>query len=310
MFIKEIQACFIKIFLKPIYILIVLNFILLVIAPNTVVGIDTSICKNEIRKTEEILNIPKNLLLSIALTESGKKINGNFVPWPWTINTKGKGEFFKNKKQVIAKVKKNLKNRKKNFDLGCMQINYYYHGSKFMNIEDMLDPSKNVFYSGKFIIHLKNKHKNWEEAISRYHSNTPWRKKKYFSKVMNNWAFLEKDMTNQEITLSKSNTKNKIKLTSNSQYLNEIENTKFSNRTKNKFVNNYSYDSNDSNFSIKGDDVEEIRLNNTQYKETLEELSSFLPKNVEKIMVINEFQYMDKETIIDNLKRIEDLKKR
>lgn len=307
MVIKKTQAFFIKIYLKSIYILIVFHFILLVITPNSVVGNDTMICKNEIRKTEEILNIPKNLLLSIALTESGKKINGNFIPWPWTINTKGKGEFFKTKKQVIAKVKNNLKNKKKNFDLGCMQINYYYHGNKFMNVEDMLDPSKNVFYSGKFIIHLKNKHKNWEEAISRYHSNTPWRKKKYFSKVMNNWAFLEKDMTNQEITLSKSNTKNKIKLTSNSQYLNEIENTKFSNKKKNKFVNNYSFD--ESNFSIKGDNVEEIRLNNTQYKETLEELSNFLPKNVEKIMVINEFQYMDKETIIDNLKRIEDLKK-
>ena len=306
MVMKENQAYFIKILLKSIHILILFNLSLLVLTPNSVVGNDTSICKNEIRKTEEILNIPKNLLLSIALTESGKKINGNFIPWPWTINTKGKGEFFKNKNQVIARVKDNLKNRKNNFDLGCMQINYYYHGSKFINIEEMLDPSKNVLYSGKFIIYLKKKHKNWKEAISRYHSNTPWRKKMYFSKVMNNWAFLEKNITNEQIALSRSNKKNKIKLTSNSQDYNKTENPK-SNQKKNRVINNYSFD---TSYSVKSDDVEELRLNNKQYKLTLEELSNFLPKNIEEIMVINEFKYMDKETVIDNLKRIEDLKKK
>ncbi|MAI02356.1 MAG: hypothetical protein CMP40_00815 [Rickettsiales bacterium] len=306
MVIKKTQAYFIKILLKSIYILIVLNFSLLVFTPNSVIGNDTLICKNEIRKTEERLNIPKNLLLSIALTESGKKINGNFIPWPWTINTKGKGQFFKNKNQVIAKVKNNLKNKKNNFDVGCMQINYYYHGSKFMNIEEMLDPSKNVLYSGKFIIQLKNKHKNWKEAISRYHSNTPWRKEMYFSKVMNNWAFLERDITNNEIMVSKLNKKKKIKLTTNSQDLNEIENSKFKNKKKNKIKNNYSFD---TNYSINRDNLKEIRLNNRQFKESVEELSNFLPKNVKRIMVINEFQYMDEETIIDNLKRIEDFKK-
>ena len=50
------------------------------------------------KKYEEIYGIPKNLLLSVSLTESGRRIkNGEFVSWPWTINRKGKGKFFNNK---------------------------------------------------------------------------------------------------------------------------------------------------------------------------------------------------------------------
>ena len=45
------------------------------------------------KKYEGIYGIPDNLLVSVALTESGRKIkNGEFIAWPWTINRKGKGK--------------------------------------------------------------------------------------------------------------------------------------------------------------------------------------------------------------------------
>ena len=53
------------------------------------------------KKYEEIYDIPKNLLLSMSLTESGKRIkNGEFISWPWTINKKEKGSFLIIKKQL------------------------------------------------------------------------------------------------------------------------------------------------------------------------------------------------------------------
>ena len=46
-----------------------------------------------------------------------------------------------------------------------MQINYYYHGHKFKNIAEMVEPKTNVTWAGKFLISLKDKHRTWDEAI-------------------------------------------------------------------------------------------------------------------------------------------------
>ena len=70
---------------------------------------EDDICSNIIKQTEVDLKIPENLLLSIALTESGRKVGNNFFPWPWSINVKGKGYFLKNKQQLISLAKDNLK---------------------------------------------------------------------------------------------------------------------------------------------------------------------------------------------------------
>ena len=67
------------------------------------------------KKYEEIYKIPKDLLLSLALTESGKKIkDGEFISWPWTVNIKGKGKFFKTKKDAVEFTKNYTKNGKRN----------------------------------------------------------------------------------------------------------------------------------------------------------------------------------------------------
>ena len=52
-------------------------------------------CIESAKKYEKVYQLPENLLVSVALTESGKKLKGGeFVAWPWTINMKGKGKFF------------------------------------------------------------------------------------------------------------------------------------------------------------------------------------------------------------------------
>ena len=64
------------------------------------------------KKYEEIYDIPKNLLLSMSLTESGRRIkNGEFISWPWTINKKGKGKFFDNKETAVNYVKGYIKKK-------------------------------------------------------------------------------------------------------------------------------------------------------------------------------------------------------
>ncbi len=148
------------------------------------------------KKYEGIYDIPKNLLLSMSLTESGRKIkNGEFVSWPWTINRKGKGKFFDNKKTAVNYVKKYTKKGKKNIDLGCMQVNFMYHPSAFDNFNEAFDPDKNVEWAAIMLKSLYTKFGSWEAAVGYYHSYRDTKRKKYSLKVFNTLASM-KDQNN------------------------------------------------------------------------------------------------------------------
>ncbi len=132
-------------------------------------------------------NLPYKLLTSISLVESGLKKNDKFVSWPWTLNVSGKSKFFETKEQALDYLIKNIK-KKKNIDVGCMQISTKYHINEFKNLNNILDPNHNVKYAAKFLKSLYKKHKRWNEAISRYHSSEPQKKEKYLKKVKNYWS--------------------------------------------------------------------------------------------------------------------------
>ena len=144
------------------------------------------------KKYEEIYDIPKNLLLSVSLTESGRKIkNGEFISWPWTINRKGKGKFFDNKVTAIDYVEKFTKQGKKNIDLGCMQVNFMYHPNAFKNFNEAFDPDKNVEWAANMLKSLYAKFGTWESAVGYYHSYRKSKRKKYSQKVFNTLSSLK-----------------------------------------------------------------------------------------------------------------------
>ncbi len=41
-------------------------------------------------------------------------------------------------------------------DIGCMQLNYFYHGDRFSSIEHMFDPHLNVDYAARYLKDLKH----------------------------------------------------------------------------------------------------------------------------------------------------------
>ena len=167
----------------------------------------TTDCFDFTEKYGKQFNIPDKLLTSISLVESGINKNNRFISWPWTLNVAGKSKFFDNKNDALDFLKKNYKN--KNIDVGCMQISLKYHFKEFDSLENILDPEQNVKYAAKFLKNLFSKHRRWNEAISRYHSSVPIRKKKYLKKVKNYWA----DIRQKKIILNptrRSRTKEKI----------------------------------------------------------------------------------------------------
>ena len=154
-------------------------------------------CLKEINYFQNKFNIPNDFLYAIALTESGRFYKDEFIPWAWTVNVKGSGKFFSNKSDLDIFIN-NQKNNTQNIDIGCMQINYFYHGEDFKDTKTMSIPEKNVEWAAKHIIKLFEKNKNWDEAIGKYHSFRKKKMKTYLKKVQANISLIQKRLKVQK----------------------------------------------------------------------------------------------------------------
>lgn len=270
-------------------ILNIIVVLLIFFKSNIVNSNSKSICYDIIRKIEQKLNIPKDLLLSIALTESGRKVQGDFIPWPWSINTKGEGLFLKTRDELYLRAKQNIDSKILNFDVGCMQINYYYHGKKFKSVFEMTNPLVNITWAGKFLIDLHKKHKSWKEAISRYHSSTIWRKKKYFSKVMNNWAYVREKDASQFALINNVKNQNKVSRSNLNKSTNTSKNKKYDNqssRGKETKTSEIVNDLNKNDIESRKTDLNRIQINR--------------PNNIEQNILIVEDVSDNEQVINDN----------
>ena len=155
-------------------------------------------CNYLTEKYGKIYNLPNKLLTSIALVESGIK-KREFKSWPWTLNVSGKSMYFDNKLETIEYLKSNI-NLKKSIDVGCMQINTKYHLKNFKDLSHLVEPEENVKYAAIFLLKLYKKHKSWNEAVSRYHSSIPKKKKNYLKKVYTYWN----DLRQRKIVIKNS----------------------------------------------------------------------------------------------------------
>ena len=168
-------------------ILIIISSLILVLYSNYSTSQDLEECNYFTKKYERIYNLPNNLLTSIALVESGiKQQQQQYTSWPWTLNVSGKSYYFDDRAELLAFLDQNFSS-KKSIDVGCMQINTRYHLKNFKNLDELVDPEKNVRYAAIFLSNLYKKYKSWNEAISRYHSSIPKYKKRYLNKVHKFW---------------------------------------------------------------------------------------------------------------------------
>ena len=163
-------------------------------------------CNHLTEKYGKIYNLPNKLLTSIALVESGIK-KSEFKSWPWTLNVSGKSMYFDNKLETLEYLQSNI-NLKKSIDVGCMQINTKYHLKNFKDLSHLVEPEENVKYAAIFLRKLYKKHKSWNEAVSRYHSSIPKRKKNYLKKVHTYWY----DLRQRKIIIKNSYYKRDVKV--------------------------------------------------------------------------------------------------
>jgi hypothetical protein len=157
--------------------------------PPPFAGDPGRLCADAIARQERSGVTPRHLLTAIALNESGRKdpITGARVAWPWAVMAEGRGRYLPTKAAAIAEVRELQANGVRNIDVGCMQINLYYHPDAFDTLEEAFDPATNVAYAADYLRELFYEKGSWEEAAGRYHSATPEHKIPYQNRVVATW---------------------------------------------------------------------------------------------------------------------------
>ena len=157
-----------------------------------------NLCLIAIKDVEENYNIKKDLLQTIASVESGRYISKvGKLPWPWTVQSNGKGKYYKTKEEAVNAVKNLQAQGITNIDVGCMQINLKYHGQSFSSIEEAFDPKNNVAYSAAFLQKLNKKNNNWQKSAMQYHSKNIRRGTNYKNKLVKHYAqYVRTDIQN------------------------------------------------------------------------------------------------------------------
>lgn len=131
-----------------------------------------ALCEAAARKAAARTGVPYDVLMAISLTETGRKRDGRFQVWPWTVNMEGKGVWFDDPDSAKAYVYENYKRGARSFDVGCFQINYKWHGQNFASIEEMFQPEPNALYAARFLADLYREKGSWSAAAGAYHSRT------------------------------------------------------------------------------------------------------------------------------------------
>lgn len=151
---------------------------------------DAAVCLRAAFRAAAKEGLPGDLIAAIGLTESGRAIDGGpLTIWPWTVNSEGKGRYFKDKASAIQWVREEQARGARSIDVGCMQINLRWHPDAFPDLDTAFDPEANAAYSAQYLSSLRAQYGSLEAAVGRYHSPTPWRQDGYRSKVSKNTAF-------------------------------------------------------------------------------------------------------------------------
>lgn len=141
-------------------------------------------CPALIAQTEAARNIPRGLLMAVALTESG---NGG-RPSPYAMNIAGRSHFASTGQEMAGIIASNWQRGVTSIDVGCMQVNLKFHGMKFARLTDLLDSRANVAYGASYLISLAVESGSWKDAVMSYHNKrNPSRRAWYGCKVWNNY---------------------------------------------------------------------------------------------------------------------------
>jgi len=118
---------------------------------------------------------PRSILQAIGTVES----SGH----PWAVNDAGLSHFFDTRSEATAYLRGQIKRGRTNLDIGCLQINWHWHGDRLGSPEAALDPYANALYAASYLRSLYESLGSWSAAVGAYHSRNADRAEGYRCRV-------------------------------------------------------------------------------------------------------------------------------
>jgi hypothetical protein len=114
--------------------------------------------------------IPSTVLYAVALQESGTRLRGRLVPWPWTLNVAGKAQRYATRSEACTGLRQALRRTSATrIDAGLGQINLGYHPQRYAQPCELLDPYRNLAIAAEILREQHVAGEDWLLAIGRYH---------------------------------------------------------------------------------------------------------------------------------------------
>lgn len=142
----------------------------------------------------EAKRVPADLLYAISLQESKLATNkGRIVPWPWTVNWRGKGYRFKTRAAMYQFCQKLLKSGYRSFDVGIAQVNWRWHSERFDgDLWAATDPWTNLNAAAKYLRERYEVTGDWWLAAGQYHNpNNEYLARTYRNSVRRQWQTIK-----------------------------------------------------------------------------------------------------------------------
>jgi soluble lytic murein transglycosylase-like protein len=141
-------------------------------------------CEREMARAAQAHAVPLGVLYAVGLTETGR---GDSLR-PNALNIEGHAVYDSTVDEAVRTFQDARASGKKLIDVGCMQINFYYHGKSFASLQEMFDPAKNVDYAARFLQQLRVREGSWTMAVARYYAgpNNDSGQKRYVCRVISN----------------------------------------------------------------------------------------------------------------------------
>ncbi|MDS9467225.1 hypothetical protein RGQ15_06515 [Paracoccus sp. MBLB3053] len=140
------------------------------------------VCEWAATRAAEETGVPGDILGALALTETGRRIDGIVRPWAWSVNAEGKGTWFDDSQSAVAYAQDLVDQGRRNLDIGCFQLNYRWHSSGFSSVAQMFDPLENARYAARFVAQLHDEKGDWRAAAGAFHSRTDQHAARYLAR--------------------------------------------------------------------------------------------------------------------------------
>lgn len=141
-------------------------------------------CEREMTRAAAQSGVPLNVLYSVGLTETGRR--GELSPY--AMNIDGRAVHSDTLSEAMTRFAAARAQHARFIDVGCMQINFQFHGNRFPSVADMFNPGRNVDYAANFLKTLKAQTATWTMAVARYNAGpgNPQAEKTYVCAVIGN----------------------------------------------------------------------------------------------------------------------------